>query len=1552
MKNSNRLIPKLLLRGGFVSVAMWVASLAAQPANDTWTGNATPDGSWTNAANWTGGNNPPLPGDFLFFDGSQIFSTNTYASGTVFGQLTFVSTAGGFTLAGNPLTLPARIQDSSGNVTGGGITNLSPAVQTVNLPLTLADGLHYLINGAAGQLNLSGVATRNVDATANFNTVSGVINTAGSGLTNDSSANGGIIGGWAVINAANNVGDWAEVNGSANVMAYTGYTGFNGGTSFGGTQTGKNVKIQTRSSTANSLSGSTAGTYDMNSLIWNIGNANPAGNQTLNVGAGQVLRLGTNGGIMNVHGNSRTFVVGSSASGVITAGGPNNNTPGELTLVQLNANGGQLQIAATLADNGTGPVTVNEEGSVNYNFPNTYSGGTHIHFGEAFLQGGARFGTGPIYIYPGARADFGSQNGATIANNFFIEGYGFVQANQPGTIKGAFNGTFTGAFTLMGNAAIDPNAGGSPNTCTFTGPFTGTGSLSIGSSIGAGGYVEGTAVFGGNLGFTGDAIADATPNNNGGAGIKIASGSNNIVNIGGNVDLIGGSTGIASFDLNGTTQTINGLTTPTGFPANALVKSSAGNGLLNVGNNNASSIFTGNMQNGGGTLALTKIGSGTVALDGANSFTGATTISNGTLAISSSLASAQILVASGALFDVSAAGTFTLGTGQTLGGNGAVNGSISTASGAIISPGFGPGTLTLSNDLTLGAGAVCLMELSATTNGANDQIVVGGNLNLSGATVQISASALQPGRYKLIRYAGVENGTAAGNLVLSYSGNQSVALDDSIPNEIDLLVTSSFITQLSWLGDGTLNAWDINSTADWRNGAAASVFTNGTAVIFNDSGSKTPDVNISAAVQPASMLVSNNSGTYTFSGNGNIAGGTSMIKKGAGALVLNDIGGDSFGGGISVQAGSLVMSNQNVNTSGGLTVASGSAFLANNGAMAGNVVIQSSGSLVLDQTATLTGNLVVSNGGSAQLGDNDGSGTLPSGSVTVNGTLNFNHVDDILVSSDISGTGTLNKNTNDAVTLTGTSGFGGNININSGTLQSPLASGLGSFASGTITVANGATLNKGTDEVKSIVALGFGVSSNGAIINTSGNQIFDGNGGLTPSLTLLGDTMMAGNTRLDIGGINGAVLSTGGNNFNMFMNNSDYMEWEKLTIDTNFGNINLLQGTFGLKGCGEGIGNPTNTIMVSSNAELQFWGDTTNNSGYNKNLHALSGATISFRPQNANVFYTSVLTFEDGSTWNIFNGSGSIGTVFFGPVTLNGLVHIQVGDSTCTVSNIISGPGGFFWDNFNNTLAFAAANTYQGVTDIRAGRTLALVGNGSLLNSSNILLAATANLVASNRVDGTLTLATGQTLSGSGAVVGNLIVGNGATVSPGSPIGTLSVSNGNAALSGTTVIEVDNTAGSNSLLRVAGATGYISYGGTLVITNISAPFTAGQSIQIFSSSTYSNSFTTIVPLTPGAGLAWDTSQLAVNGTIGIASTAPSVPPTIHGITINGGNVILSGTNNVGPGGTYHVLSSTNLTLPLSNWTVLTNGSFDGNGNFSVTNATGASSRQFYILQIP
>ena len=76
---------------------------------------------------------------------------------------------------------------------------------------------------------------------------------------------------------------------------------------------------------------------------------------------------------------------------------------------------------------------------------------------------------------------------------------------------------------------------------------------------------------------------------------------------------------------------------------------------------------------------------------------------------------------------------------------------------------------------------------------------------------------------------------------------------------------------------------------------------------------------------------------------------------------------------------------------------------------------------------------------------------------------------------------------------------------------------------------------------------------------------------------------------------------------------------------------------------------------------------------------------------------------------------------------------------------------------------------------------------------------------------------------------------------------------------------------------------------------------------------------------------------------------PNVPKFAN-VSTSDGNIIVSGN---GGTGTYHVLVSTNLLLPWTNWTVLASGSFDHSGNFAFTNPiSSTNSGLFYLLRVP
>ena len=128
-------------------------------------------------------------------------------------------------------------------------------------------------------------------------------------------------------------------------------------------------------------------------------------------------------------------------------------------------------------------------------------------------------------------------------------------------------------------------------------------------------------------------------------------------------------------------------------------------------------ILTGVLSGAGG---LAKAGLGTAQLNGVNLYSGTTTVSQGTLKIAAGGSIANSLtidVAAGATLDVTGAG-FTVGSSQSLVGNGTVSGGLTVAGD--IAPGNSVGTLTLSGgSLTISGD----YEGEASANGINDLII-------------------------------------------------------------------------------------------------------------------------------------------------------------------------------------------------------------------------------------------------------------------------------------------------------------------------------------------------------------------------------------------------------------------------------------------------------------------------------------------------------------------------------------------------------------------------------------------------------------------------------------------------------------------------------------------------------------------------------------------------------------------------------------------------------------------------------------------------------------
>ena len=89
-----------------------------------------------------------------------------------------------------------------------------------------------------------------------------------------------------------------------------------------------------------------------------------------------------------------------------------------------------------------------------------------------------------------------------------------------------------------------------------------------------------------------------------------------------------------------------------------------------------------------------------------------------------------------------------------------------------------------------------------------------------------------------------------------------------------------------------------------------------------------------------------------------------------------------------------------------------------------------------------------------------------------------------------------------------------------------------------------------------------------------------------------------------------------------------------------------------------------------------------------------------------------------------------------------------------------------------------------------------------------------------------------------------------------------------------------------------------------------------------------------------------------NLSVSVVTPRPPDPPLISLVSLSAGELILSGTNGM-PNGSYHLLWSTNVTLPLSEWMRLASHQFDASGRFILPNPVDpAQPQSFHLLETP
>jgi len=173
---------------------------------------------------------------------------------------------------------------------------------------------------------------------------------------------------------------------------------------------------------------------------------------------------------------------------------------------------------------------------------------------------------------------------------------------------------------------------------------------------------------------------------------------------------------------------------------------------------------------------LTKRGAATLTLSGDNTYSGPTTVYEGTLLVSNTAGSGT------------GTGSVTVKTGGTLGGGGTIAGAVAVNAGGILAPGASAGTLNVGtvaipSSVTMDAGAIYKWEFDGTRG---DTVAVRGDLTLnSGWKLALAGSGTPASgaEHDLFTYTGTFYGTIAANIIASPADwpDTTICKDDTTP---------------------------------------------------------------------------------------------------------------------------------------------------------------------------------------------------------------------------------------------------------------------------------------------------------------------------------------------------------------------------------------------------------------------------------------------------------------------------------------------------------------------------------------------------------------------------------------------------------------------------------------------------------------------------------------------------------------------------------------------------------------------------------------------------
>ena len=1418
--------------------------------------------------------------------------TLTIANSTGF----YVNNAGTLLVDGTGLALGTSHTLTLGGNNSSGVINLASG-----------------ISGTTSSIVVNTVGTVILSGTQTF-TGGGVTLTAGTLDINNTKALGGATSSTFAINGGtiDNTSGGAIAMGINYPITIGGNFAFTGTNDLGLGSGAVGLGGATRTITAN------AGTLTFSGII---GTASDGG--IIKAGAGTMAINGLNtftGGLTVKKGTVSSSQAGATGfgNGALNLG---NTTGGNSDNATVLYSGASLLVANTITVSAGSSGTLTIEGQTS---TNTFTGSIALNnnltvdnltaaqtttFKGAVTENGSAqtitkgsgagivtFSTGGVTIGAG---------GLTLANN---GGTLFTVTNGASGVGGSgalvLNANSTGGITVGGTVGVNnsgaiTNSGSSNGTTTIAGPIgTNVSSVNENSAGGSALVLNGANTFTGGLNIQNGTVK---------VGVATAAGAGTVT-----IGSVGNS---GTLDLNAQTETIIGLATA-GTAANQTIGNS-GSALATLSYTGATtSTFGGIIKDvlpgGTSTTAVTvNNASANLTLSGANTYTGLTTVTAGTLKIGTANA-----INSGNALTTAAAGTFDLnGNNQTLGvltNAGTITSSVGTPTltfgGAAGST--SPGSLTGAMNIIFNNGAVASTLAGSWSNSGNITLNANdvGSITLSTGTVNNTGS---------ITNSGSSSGLTTISAVIGTNVNGGV-FQNSTSSVLALSGANTFTSGLT-IQKGTLQA---SGTTALGAGLVTVGSVGNSATLDLNGGSRTI-ISLASAGTVANQTIGNSSSaaatlnytgatTSTFGGviKDVVGGGTGTtavtVNNASANLTLS--GADTYSGLTTVTAGTLNITGDATGTSGGLTIsAGGTVNLGSNkglgtGTLTWNGAIDNtSGSAITSQTVNPA--IVLQSGiFSTSAGNATHNLTLGSGAATITASR----------------TVTLNGN-NDAVTigggLTNTSAAAITLTVNNGA----------SSAGNTLTLAGGYNLSSsnvapitdvfsgsGAINISGAVANGAGVTGNGLTYSGTGVMTLGGTNtysGLTTTSGAGGALVISGDETGTSGG-----LTVSGATAIADINSNKALGTGTLTWNGIIDNTSGSAITSQLVGTQPAIViGATNNIFGTSGA------DATHNLNLGTGAVTFNGPrTITLNGTNdaltlgGTMTYTGTGTVTVGGRVAVLTVNGPGDTLVIGGgynlsssnATVNNEYQIQ-GTGNLTINGAVTnGPGGAASNALlyqgSGTLTLAGNNTYSGTTRLLTTApgtgTLILSGDNSGAGGLIVMSAGTLDVNSNTAIN-----ANGITLGVSGSSLGGVNVFDNTSGSPVTEtynptivdFGGISGTNGDFAYGGTGDLNMGTGSVNiaDSILRIFNLNG--SGGHTLTLGAVTGMSGGAPVIEV--DGTGSNlAFSSLALNTSGAAHITSidgTGKLTVNGVVSGGGNAGS------GLTYSGtGTLVLKGAN--------------------------------------------------------